>query len=398
MNHSNQSRLEYLFHQYLNNQISAEEYTELWQCIAEKGENQLSQELELLWENVELENPMVPENEWDQKMRELIQHGRVEEGKPLNRKRIPAIRKYEWAVAAALAALLFAGFYIYKKQPVATTGLVTHTIEKKDLPPGGNKAVLTLSNGSVIILDSAANGLIGQQGNSTISKTGNGKISYNPMNLKSAEVVYNTLRTPLGGNYQLELPDGSKVWLDAASTIRFPSAFTGEKRVVEVTGEAYFEVKSDASKPFEVAVDGMKIKVLGTHFNIKAYDNEPLVKTTLIKGKVSVNKGSKSVLLSPGEQAQLDKNGKINVVNDININKIIAWKNDLFWFENDNIQTIMREIARWYNVDVVIKGNIPQHFTGSIPRNVNVSKVFEVLEETGRLHFKIEGDKIIVNG
>lgn len=164
-----------------------------------------------------------------------------------------------------------------------------------------------------------------------------------------------------------------------------------------MTGEAYFDVAANAKKPFIVMVDGMQVKVLGTRFNIMAYDDEPLVKTTLLSGAVSVRKAGAGVRLAPGEQAQLDKEDNIRLVKQVHLGEIVAWKNNLFWFEGNTIQEVMRQVARWYNVDVVIKGDIRRHFTGSIPRDVKVSKVFEVLEETGSIHFTLQKNKIMVS-
>lgn len=395
MEHS-RKRLRYLFQQYLANKISREEYAELWQCIRQDTEERsLLQELETLWEDAGKEEPVISRKEWEKKMQELIQDDAHSKQEP---KRNFGFnwKKYKWAIAAAITLLLFTGYYFFKdylhQDKTGTTGLT----QKKDLLPGGNKAVLTLSNGSRIILDSLANGVITQQGKTNIVKSGDGLITYNPANAMPADVVYNMLSIPRGGKYQLTLPDGTKVWLNSASTLRFPTSFPGNRRVVEMTGEAYFEVAKNVQKPFIVKVNGMKVKVLGTHFNIMAYDDEPTVETTLLEGAVSVKKGRKKILLRPGQQARMDKQGKITVAKNESVDKIIAWKNNLFWFEENDIHEVMRQVSRWYDADVVIKGNIPQHFTGSIPRDVNVLKVFKVLHETGNIHFKIKDHKIII--
>jgi ferric-dicitrate binding protein FerR (iron transport regulator) len=267
-----------------------------------------------------------------------------------------------------------------------------------DITPGGNKAILTLADNTQIILDSAANGTLTQQGNAKVSKLDNGQLTYNSLNEKPTEIIYNTVTTPRGGQYQLTLSDGSKVWLNAASSLRFPASFVGKERKVELTGEAYFEVAKNASMPFKVDVAGKgEVEVLGTHFNINSYADEATINTTLLEGKVKVSSVQNSQLLIPGQQAQLNAKGQISLNRNPDIEEVIAWKNGKFQFgESADIATIMRQISRWYDVDVEYKGTITDHFGGTISRNVNVSKVFEMLEMTGSVKFQVEGKKVIV--
>lgn len=395
------NRLHDLFQQYLDNRINPEEYSEFWNLLqSESKKNFLSGELQSLWESSAGKRPVIPEEEWKEKMQRLIAKMEAPEVEPVPFRKTPAWKIYRWRVAAAAIILLVAGsLYFNNKHRSSKRSIQVLSVRKKDIPPGGNKAVLTLSNGATVILDSAANGTVATQGNVRVVKLSNGQIVYNAVNVPSSEVVYNTLSVPLGGQYQLVLPDGSRVWLDAASTIRFPTAFRGRDREVEITGEAYFEVAENVNMPFKVVVNRMEVEVLGTHFNVNAYDNEPEVKVTLVEGAVKVVQPTTHIsqLLQPGEQARVDKEGRIELIKDIDVNEVVAWKNNLFWFDDNDIQTVMRQLSRWYNVDVVINGNIPQRFTGSIPRNVNVSKVFEVLQETGSIHFKIADKKIIVS-
>ncbi|HZW69216.1 MAG TPA: FecR domain-containing protein, partial [Hanamia sp.] len=266
------------------------------------------------------------------------------------------------------------------------------------LAPGGNKAILTLANGSQIILSNAQNGALAQQGNTKVVKLDDGKLAYRQDEITVAPVIeYNTVSTPRGGQYQLTLSDGSKVWLNAASAITFPTAFAGKERKVEIKGEAYFEVTHDASKPFEVTVNGMQVAVLGTHFNINAYDDEGNTKTTLLEGSVKVSKGNLHRIIVPGEQAVINNlSDIINVNNDANLDAVIAWKNGKFYFDHSNIRTVMNQISRWYNVDIEYSGNVSKIFGGTISRNVSASNVFRILEATGGVHFKIEGKKVIV--
>lgn len=316
-------------------------------------------------------------------------------------------RRIWWRIPAAAAVFLLIGSAIFftinnkdKKQEVAKA-TPTKPQLKNDIAPGGNKAVLTLTDGSTIILDSAANGTISQQGNIKVQKLDNGLLAYT-VNGKQVtendEAFYNTISTPRGGQYQVTLADGTKVWLNAASSIRFPVVFTGTERKVVITGEAYFEVAKNAGKPFRVKAASSDIEVLGTHFNVNAYDDEAAIKTTLLEGlvKVSSSANQSPRFLKPGQQSGITKEGKINVANNADIEEVMAWKNGRFQFNSADLKSILRQISRWYDVDVVYKGNANLHFTGQLTRNDNVSKVFEELVLTGEVHFKIEGKKIIV--
>lgn len=314
--------------------------------------------------------------------------------------KIVPIFKRTWFMVAAAAVLLFSVFAVYKsginnsnlKQEIAKTNAANSA--KPDIAPGGNKALLTLADGSQIVLDSAANGNLTNQGNTKIIKL-DGKLAYTASGT-SNEILYNTISTPRGGQYQLILSDGSKVWLNAASSLRFPTAFAGKQRNVELTGEAYFEVEKNAAMPFTVLVNDMNVQVLGTHFNIMAYQEESEIKTTLIEGLVKVTKGSAVVSLTPGKQARLNYNGEIKIF-DAEIETDLAWKNGLFLFDNSNIKTIMRQLNRWYDADISYEGDVTnRNFSGQISRNINLSRVLKMLELTGGIHFKIEGKNILV--
>jgi len=303
------------------------------------------------------------------------------------------------AAAAVIFLLLGAGVYLWvsrvPKADPARTG-ETAVLLKNDVAPGGNKAVLTLANGSAILLDSVHTGILAQQGNAAVVKSNDGQLAYNTLHEKPTEVLYNTLATPRGGQYRLVLPDGSKVWLNAASSIHYPTAFAGKERKVAITGEAYFEVAKNESMPFVVMANGTAVQVLGTQFNVNAYDDEVMVKTTLLEGAVRVTKDAATALLQPGEQAQLTKAGEIKLVHDADIEEAIAWKNGLFQLKSADVPTIMRQMARWYDVAIVYEGGVPDgHISGKVPRGMNLSKVLEVFELSG-VHFKIEGKKIIV--
>ncbi len=285
---------------------------------------------------------------------------------------------------------------------------------KNDIAPGGNKAILTLADGSTIVLDSASDGTIGIQGNIKVQKLRNGLLAYT-VNGKQVtqndEAFYNKISTPRGGQYNVTLSDGSKVWLNAASSIRFPVVFIGNERKVEITGEAYFEVapqllNKEKKMPFIVKHQattgkGVEIEVLGTHFNVNAYEDEDQVKTTLLEGLVKVSSPAKdkqtSRILKPGQQAGINTNGKINVIEDADTEEAVAWKNGRFQYKSADLKTILRQMSRWYDVDFVYKDYVETPFSGQLPRTENANKMFELLELTGEVNFTIEGRKIIVS-
>jgi transmembrane sensor len=274
-----------------------------------------------------------------------------------------------------------------------------------DLLPGGNKAVLTLANGTKIILDDTKRGEIARQQSVSIDNIKSGEIVYKPDEVfKNAGVpvavnllAFNTIETPRGGLFEVVLPDGTKVWLNAASSLKYPTSFAGNERHVELTGEAYFEVAKNAAKPFFVKTKDQTVEVLGTHFNINSYADEKAIKTTLLEGSVKVSNGvnRQTIKLSPGQQS-VNITGGITVLPDADTDEAIAWKNGKFIFHNTDLQTIMRQLGRWYDVDVEYEGAIAsKHYMGRISRNVPVSQIFEILKTSG-INFTINGRKIIV--
>lgn len=266
-------------------------------------------------------------------------------------------------------------------------------LQQQDILPGGDKAILTLADGSHIALDSMGNAQIAKQGGTAIVNTAGGKISYNAVN-KSNQVLYNTISTPRGGQFQITLPDGSQVWLNALSSLRFPTAFIGDKRAVELTGEAYFEVQKDAGKPFAVKVGSMQIDVLGTSFDVMAYPDEKNVQTTLVDGAVKVIAGEQAIVLAPGQQTQLQKNGKLDVINIADVESITAWKNGYFKFNHSDLQSVMRQLSRWYEIDVNFQGPIPDfRFVGELKRKASLSTNLKILSYS-QVHFEVDGNTI----
>lgn len=320
----------------------------------------------------------------------------------------PVIYRRNWFRAAAVVLVLLLGAaFFYWGQPAKEKQLaetVSDTPAPAPVVPGGNKALLTLSDGSTIILDSAANGLLSTQGNIKVQKLENGLLAYE-LNGKTVTendaAFYNTISTPRGGQYKVTLSDGTIVWLNAASSIRFPVVFTGTERLVEVTGETYFEVAKNAAKPFKVKAVNQVVEVLGTHFNINAYDDEASIKTTLLEGMVKVSVPANVAtqparFLKPGQQSGISKNGQINIINNADTEEAVAWIKGRFQFENTDLRTMLRQFARWYDVEVEYRGPVDLYFTGQLTRNEQVTKVFKQLELTGEVHFRMEGRKVIV--
>jgi ferric-dicitrate binding protein FerR (iron transport regulator) len=270
-----------------------------------------------------------------------------------------------------------------------------------DVKPGGNKAILTLADGRRIDLDTTANGVLANQGNSRVAKLSDGQLAYNKEKTSDEKpnvaLAYNSLSTPRAGQFTIRLPDGTQVWLNNASVLRYPVAFTGTDRTVELAGEAYFEVAKDAAHPFRVKVQGGAIvDVLGTSFNIMAYSDEPTERTTLIDGSIRVTQDNQSALLKPAEQSALGGADKLRVTSDINVQEVIAWKNGYFHFDHASLQTTMRQLARWYDIDVVYQGEpTPQEFMGRIERDLPLSSVLKGLENE-HIHFSLTGRQLTV--
>ncbi|KIA96949.1 hypothetical protein OC25_00650 [Pedobacter kyungheensis] len=321
---------------------------------------------------------------------EKLQHGRQKAKQVLLFKRI--------ALAASILLCLSVGLYLAMRNNEPQQFTVS---AKNDIKPGRNKALLTLADGSVIDLDNAKPGEIAAQNGIIVRKTANGKLEYIVKDVANANqaISTNLISTPRGGQYEVTLPDGTKVWLNAASSLKYPSSFAKNERKVELQGEAYFEVAKDKNRPFRVATNQQTVEVLGTHFNINAYNDEAQVKTTLLEGAVNVSSGTNSLKLKPGQQALLNQaDAKLRLNPNVDVDKEMAWKNDLFAFDNDDLKTIMRQISRWYDLDVVYQGKITdEKYVGEIPRNSNLSEVFKILE-LNHVHIDAKGKVLTVSG
>lgn len=323
---------------------------------------------------------------------------------------VPFYKKAFFRVAAAaFIAACMAGVYfllLKKSNPTAPIAEIHAPLLRHDVvAPAANKAMLTLANGSTIMLDSAGIGSLAKQGNTIVTKLNNGKIAYNNNSNGTAAIQFNTLTVPRGSKpMQLVLADGSEVWLDVASSITYPTAFAGNERKVKITGEAYFEVAKNAAKPFRVFIaspsgkaDGVEIEVLGTHFNVNAYSDESSLKVTLLEGSVKVGQnGKEPIHISPGQQAELNQQGGIALNKGVDMDEVMAWKNNWFNFNSLTVPEIMRQIEKWYDVSVSYAGKTSdKHFSGIVSRDNNVSEVLKIMGQAG-IKFKIEGKKITV--
>ncbi|MBB5440689.1 ferric-dicitrate binding protein FerR (iron transport regulator) [Pedobacter sp. AK017] len=371
-----------------------------------------AQEIALVnrWYATEAARLNMPEGPPEPLLEEQLIWDRIKAAIPLNSE-LPVkeakpkkLNDLKWlAIAASLLILLSAGFYLYKNTYNHEAEMAR--LRAHDIKPGGNKATLTLADGTQLALDDQADGEIAKQAGTSISKTTNGQLIYTVKDNPTGEVTNNTISTPRGGQYQVNLPDGTKVWLNAQSSLTFPTAFTGNRRLVNLKGEGYFEVAKLKKMPFIVEANKQTVFVYGTHFNVNSYVDEERTKTTLLEGSVDVlsterEQAPKAIFkiatLKPGQQAEFS-NGHLKV-QQADVEEAIAWKNGKFKFSNENIESLMRKVARWYDVDIEYKGKISKEgFGGQVSRSRNVSEILEVLQLTRLVHFEIEGRRIIVS-
>ena len=309
---------------------------------------------------------------------------------PLQVRRMVSLKR--GMAVAAVFLLAVAGVWLLTRRSSAPPPEVV----RKDVGPGGNKAMLTLANGTRILLDTVQRGAITSQGNSRVLKTDDGRLAYEPVTKKTTSLVYNTLSTPRGGQYQLTLPDGSRVWLNAASSITYPTAFTGDERIVSITGEAYIEVVHNKDQPFRVQAGDQLVEDIGTAFNINAYSDEPVIKTTLVAGKVKVSSGTATRVLSPGQQVQ-GKGSMLEMVAGVDVDQVLAWKNGAFSFRNADLPTVMRQLARWYDIEVEYTGPVPAGtFDGEIGRGLTLNQVLQGLAQARINYTIVNSHKIVI--
>lgn len=385
------SRLKYLLSRYADNAATPAEQEELQQFLkTDDHDAQLELMIEEAWiQSAEAEGIVFTGQSAGMLARILPSAAE---------KKQPA-KVFSWQRWAAAVLILIgtgvAALLIYQQKKAAQP-ITGKTQKQKEVLPGTNKAILTLADGATIALDSNMQGQVAQQGNVNLQAAA-GKLIYKAGTTPAAQTItWNTLSTPKGGQYSLVLPDGSKVWLNAASSLKYPTAFIGNKRQVTLTGEAYFEIAKNSEQPFFVNAGETEVAVLGTSFNVMAYANENNIKTTLLQGTVKVSKQTESRLLKPGQQSLVSENGNMQVVDNADTDLAVAWKNGLTSFKSADIQTIMRQVERWYNIDVVFQGDIPtRKFTGDIPRSADLSALLHLLE-ISRIRYKMEDDHLIV--
>jgi ferric-dicitrate binding protein FerR (iron transport regulator) len=342
--------------------------------------------------------------EWDEGEKEQIREQMEQQLlEKINTERTPvrSFRAVWWAAAAVLLLLLCGGAWFYFSGEQSEKYKTVQIRMRKDILPAHQQVILTLADGSRKILDTLANGEISLQGMQVIKK--DGSITY--IGNQPASMVYNSITTEKGRSFRLQLADGTRVWLDAMSSIRFPAAFGGQERIVEVTGQVYFEVAAmkDANGqklPFKVMAGHQQIEVLGTHFNVNAYEHQE-IQTTLLEGKVKVSsKGNKATVasleLKPGEQSLAKENGKMQLNEAVDIDEVMAWKNGRFQFNGSTVEQIMQQLARWYNIEIVYKDEIPETFVAEMERNLPLSELLALLEMTKQVRFVVEGKKVMV--
>jgi transmembrane sensor len=315
----------------------------------------------------------------------------------------PAVRsiQFKWInfAAAASILLLISGFgywYIFKNYRSSSERNQMNITTQKIILPGRNTASLKLSDGSVIDLDTIARGLLSGQAGITITKNDSETISYGVPSASVYSAEENTLNVPAGGQFHIQLPDGSQVWLNASSSLKYPTVFTGASRKVSLSGEAYFEVAKDKIKPFLVESEKGFVRVLGTHFNLKAYTDEQVTTVTLLEGSVAMGRTNDSLLIHPGEFASIDEKGLIRK-GQANIDQALAWRKNAFWFHNATYEEIMQQLKRWYDIEIVFKSHSNQRFSGILPRDRPLGDLLNIMEKEGHVHFELEGRKLLIS-
>lgn len=378
----------------MDQQCTAVELEQLLRYFSSSREEGLR---ELIKEELDLvEEPTTPTAEEQINLSQIQQLVRLD----IDQKRINVFYKvpiYRLAAAVALLTFVFGATWFYLQNGDKEKLRTAQSESESVIVPGGNKAVLTLATGQQLLLTDLADGQLAQEAGVIVTKASDGQLVYKVVDEapdKHKTPSFNTIVTPKGGQYQVSLPDGTKIWLNASSSLRYPTTFEGKERLVELTGEAYFEVATNKSQPFKVISAGQVVEVLGTQFNINAYSDEHLIKTTLLEGSVQVYLGEKSSLLKPGQQAQAGRSLSRKYVD---VQEAVAWKNGKTQFINADIKTVMRMISRWYDVEIDYEGEISSEtFSGSVSRSKSVTEVLDLLELTGDIHFKIKGRRIVV--
>ncbi|MDH7463172.1 DUF4974 domain-containing protein [Chitinophagaceae bacterium 26-R-25] len=390
-----------LLGRFFKGKITPEEKNILADLISISEDEELDRLMEQAWDQFEPAET-VGIDQSRQMLQAILMKGKDEEA---GQSKVINIRSRRWwrvGAAAIIIGIIGSGiliFFNHSSSPKDVQNIAVVKPTKPDIAaPNSVNAVLTLANGQQVVLDSVQNGALASQGAASISKLSSDKIAYNSTGAENSKIEYNTLTVPRGSRIiHLVLADGTSVFLNAASSITYPTAFSGNERKVEVSGEAYFDVARDPMKSFIVSANGVNTEVLGTQFNVNAYNDDGSIDVTLLQGRVKIANDENSTILAPGQQGQLNKKGKIDLNKDVDTDQVMAWKNGLFNFNNQSVESIMLQISRWYNVRVVYEGKRSEkHFSGIMSRNDNISAVLKIMQLAG-IQFKIEGDVITVS-
>ncbi|ANE53195.1 FecR family protein [Flavisolibacter tropicus] len=393
-------KIHYLLEQYIAGQLTVNEQSELYQQLLLPENNDLEKVfLDYIEKGAQCPEPL-DDDQLLSIFRQIVSTDRLGEAdaelsKVISLYHIPLWR--HWWAAASIIILLGIGLYFFMSDSYSKTRDNKALIQPV-IPPGKEGAILTLANGHQVLLDSLGGGVVAYQNGMAVVLE-KGQLTYDANGLNNAETVFNTMTTPKGRHFMLMLQDGTKVWLNSASSLRYPTSFTGSERKVFITGEAYFEVAKDATKPFRVMVNGKaEVEVIGTHFNINAYEDESILKTTLLEGAVKISPSvlsTSAVVLKPGQQAQLIQ-AQINVVDDVNVSSVVAWKDGLFNFENMSLSEVMKQLERWYDIEVVFEGAVPDvEFYGELSRTNTLTEILEAFKEAD-IKFRLEGRKLVI--
>ncbi len=388
------SKIATLFRKYYNGTATVSETDRLLKLIdTSKNDKALFELLEQAWETTQIDTAHFSNEKSQQILKQILQENASEHEVPT-----VAFPRYNWLKYAA-SILIVLGIALGTKLLLVNSQEEVGSTQKIDsqIVPGGNSAKLTLSDGTEIDLDSLSNGQLVQQDGVEISKTADGKLVYKV--LATAETrsptKLNTISTPRGGQYEVRLPDGSVAWLNASSTLRFPTQFASKERRVVIEGEVYFEIQKDQKRPFKVDFGKNEIEVLGTHFNVMYYPEEDKSETTLAEGSVLLKSGGKTNKLKPGQQAQVLNSGDITI-KEVDIDKILAWKAGLFYFNDEGIQSVMGQVSRWYDIEVKYEGTpSSRQLNGKVLRSVSITELMDMLQYAG-IKYKINGRVITI--
>ena len=393
-------RLSLLLNRFLKKTITTEELRELSSLLDGLSESEISIVLKKIYDKTSVPTFFAEKLPSEHILAQILQ--RTEESNMLINAPTKKIRPLIIKLTAAAAVIgLVVGFFIFpsKNQQPKSQHISSIKNNAGDILPGGNRATLKMSNGTTIVLTNSPNGILAQYGSMAVKKLADGQLVFDARSSTTENRQssgWNTISTPRGGQYQLTLSDGSKVWLNAESSLRFPSQFIGDERRVELVGEAYFEVAKNSKQAFKVMSKQMEIQVLGTHFNLSDYDGHGISKTTLVSGSIKVKRGAQVHLLSPGQQAVVDKNKELTLLDHADVESEIAWKNGLFLFKDASIQNVMEQIARWYDIEVVYQKNHSKKLlNGNVSRKVHLSALMEMLAYTG-VEYEIQGKRVLI--